>query len=145
MDIFDFLALLRLSLKSVITVYGSPKTDIIKCIIDNNVMYITLYAFCITLAIIIIIIRNKSKKRRYIDWKNDTFNIKFDNLWESNISGFVYDINGTLVGEFEIDRDGDFLFWDGNDVNGNPAAKGVYIYQLKGEKKTFSGTVVLAR
>ncbi len=85
MDIFDFLALLRLSLKSVITVYGSPKTDIIKCIIDNNVMYITLYAFCITLAIIIIIIRNKSKKRRYIDWKNDTFNIGiFKREWSVN-------------------------------------------------------------
>ena len=97
----------------------------------------------------------RSEELRVLDWWprktftpngdgiNDTFNIRIDNPWDSNIHGYIYDINGTLV--VELQRDGDVLTWDGNDAAGNPAVKGVYLYQLKGEGKTFSGTVVLAR
>jgi len=77
------------------------------------------------------------------DGINDTFNIQFENPWESNIHGYVYDLNGTLVTEFM--RDGDKLYWDGRDDNSATVKSGVYIYQLRGENKTITGTVIVAR
>jgi gliding motility-associated-like protein len=74
---------------------------------------------------------------------NDTFNIQFENPWESNIHGYVYDLNGALVTEFI--RDGDKLYWDGRDNNSSTVKSGLYIYQLRGENKTINGTVVVAR
>lgn len=36
-------------------------------------------------------------------------------------------------------------FWDGKDVNGNLAPKGIYVYQIENADKAIRGTVVVAR
>ncbi len=36
------------------------------------------------------------------------------------------------------------LVWDGR-MNGKVVAGGVYVYEIKGDGKTFSGTIVVAR
>lgn len=59
-------------------------------------------------------------------------------------TGQIYDTRGALVAEMAGGLVPNTLTWDGK-MNGRPVTSGVYVYQIKGDGKTFSGTVVVAR
>ncbi|MBI5881990.1 MAG: gliding motility-associated C-terminal domain-containing protein [Elusimicrobia bacterium] len=79
------------------------------------------------------------------DGLNDTVVFVFDNPKDSGFSGKVFDSRGMLVSDLKpgpLARNS--LVWDGKS-NGIVVPKGVYIYQLKAEDKTYNGTVVVVR
>ncbi len=66
--------------------------DIVNLINEYNA-YITLYAALITLAMIITTITNTKRKRRYMLWKKDVFNLGvFVREWERNEDKFIEEL-----------------------------------------------------
>lgn len=57
----------------------------------------------------------------------------------------VYDITGAEVAALQLGDFGSSFSWDGNDINGTQAPRGVYIYQIHVEGRVFTGTMVVAR
>ncbi|MBI4248433.1 MAG: fibronectin type III domain-containing protein, partial [Elusimicrobia bacterium] len=77
------------------------------------------------------------------DHRNDVLIITFDNPQDSEVSGKIYDLTGAFVADMV--KTGQFhIQWDGK-AGGSPVKSGVYIYQLKGEGRRFTGTIVVAR
>lgn len=79
------------------------------------------------------------------DGLNDTVVFTFNNPQQSAVTGQIFDIRGRLVTTMVSGPiGGASLIWDGKS-NGAVVPRGVYIYQIKAEGKTFSGTVVVIR
>jgi hypothetical protein len=58
--------------------------------------------------------------------------------------GKIYDVKGMFVADMVPGIAPNSLTWDGK-MNGRAVTNGVYVYEIKGDGKTFSGTVVVAR
>ncbi|HBL15677.1 MAG TPA: hypothetical protein DD417_02645 [Elusimicrobia bacterium] len=80
------------------------------------------------------------------DGKNDFIIFVFDNPNGADVAGTVFDLRGAKVADMAAGPipDRKSLQWDGK-MNGKAATSGVYVYQIKGDGKTFNGTVVVAR
>ncbi|MBI4347816.1 MAG: fibronectin type III domain-containing protein [Elusimicrobia bacterium] len=78
------------------------------------------------------------------DGRNDQVIFTFDNPRDSLISGEVFDVNGARIAAMTPGPLGNTLKWDGT-ANGRAVPSGVYVYQIRGEAKTFNGTVVVIR
>ena len=81
---------------------------------------------------------------------NDKVIFNFSNPDPSGTApiGSIFDIQGHRIADLDLRNTTDEIIpgeWDGNDINGNPAECGIYIYQIETSTKTFNGTVVLAR
>ncbi|MDE2141434.1 MAG: gliding motility-associated C-terminal domain-containing protein [Elusimicrobia bacterium] len=79
------------------------------------------------------------------DGLNDTVVFTFDNPRDSAFSGRVYDARGRYVSDMSPGPvAGASLMWDGKS-GGRVVPRGVYIYEIRAEGRTFSGTVVVIR
>lgn len=79
------------------------------------------------------------------DGLNDSVIFTFDNPRDSSVNGKVYDMRGAFVAQMRPGPvAGTTLLWDGKS-EGRTVPRGVYIYQIKAEDKTFNGTVVVIR
>jgi hypothetical protein len=83
------------------------------------------------------------------DGINDVVYLVIENPKQSDVSGKIIDMGGAEVGVLRPAGTGaptaDTLMWDGRDPSGNLVPPGVYIYQIRGEGKTITGTMVIAR
>ncbi|HNW55778.1 MAG TPA: FlgD immunoglobulin-like domain containing protein [bacterium] len=80
-------------------------------------------------------------------FKDDTF-IKFKNQTSDNIEINVFNIKGQLVKKIinQTVSSGEHQFiWDGKKDNGQPAAAGVYFYNLKSDRYTHTGKILLLK
>ena len=70
----------------------------------------------------------------------------FNNPQDSRVSGRIFDLRGRFVASLPAGPLGaqSSLVWNGK-ADGAVVPSGVYLYQIQGEDKTFSGTVVVAR
>lgn len=79
------------------------------------------------------------------DGLNDTVVFTFDNPKFSAFTGKLYDLRGRFVSDMRPGPAPDYsLLWDGK-AGGVVVARGVYMYQIQAEGKTFNGTVVVIR
>ncbi len=80
------------------------------------------------------------------DGLNDTVIFTFDNPKQSQATGKIFDIRGALVADMSAGPlgGGGSLKWDGK-AGGTTVSRGVYIYQIEAEDKTFNGTVLVIR
>lgn len=78
------------------------------------------------------------------DGLNDTVVFTFDNPRDSAFSGRILDMRGGLVSELRRGPVDNSLLWDGRSA-GRVVPRGVYLYRIQGEGRTFSGTVVVIR
>ena len=80
------------------------------------------------------------------DGKNEEVIFKYENISESNIVCWIYDIKGAAVKQLDIVGSGDGEFtWDGKNEDGDVVRSGIYIYQIEVEGQTINGTIVLAK
>jgi hypothetical protein len=83
------------------------------------------------------------------DGINDVVLFLIENPRLSSLDGRVFDVTRAEVGVLKPAGAGapspDTLMWDGRDRSGAVVPPGVYIYQIKGEGKTLTGSVVVAR
>jgi hypothetical protein len=79
------------------------------------------------------------------DGKNDQVIFTYD-PGPRNVTpeGKIYDIHGAFVADMKAGLVPNTIVWDGF-MNGRRATSGVYVYQIKGDGKAFSGTIVVAR
>ncbi|MDD5628552.1 MAG: gliding motility-associated C-terminal domain-containing protein [Elusimicrobia bacterium] len=76
---------------------------------------------------------------------NDTVVFTFSNPQDSAVSGRIYDVRGRFVADLAPGPvAGASLVWDGK-ANGAVVPRGVYIYQIRAEGRTYNGTVVVIR
>ncbi|MBI4350129.1 MAG: gliding motility-associated C-terminal domain-containing protein [Elusimicrobia bacterium] len=79
------------------------------------------------------------------DGLNDYVTFTLDNPKDSSFSGKIYDLTGALVAEMRPGTQiADTLEWNGK-AGGAAVPRGVYVYQIKAEEKTFNGTIVVIR
>ncbi|MCI0635504.1 MAG: gliding motility-associated C-terminal domain-containing protein, partial [Actinobacteria bacterium] len=79
------------------------------------------------------------------DGMNDVLIIAYDPGPRGVVAdGAVYDLRGMRVASMTAGLVPNTIVWDGRS-NGVPVTSGVYIYQIKGDGKTFNGTIVVAR
>ena len=79
------------------------------------------------------------------DGLNDTLIFTYDPGPNKTVpSGTIYDMRGAYVATMLPGVVPNTLTWDGK-MGGRAAANGVYVYQIKGDGKTFNGTIVIAR
>lgn len=79
------------------------------------------------------------------DGKNDSVIFTYDPGPRGVVpEGKIYDVRGGFVASMTPGFVPNTLTWDGY-MNGRPVTSGVYVYQIKGDGKTFSGTIVVAR
>lgn len=79
------------------------------------------------------------------DGLNDTVVFTFDNPRDSAFSGRIFDLRGRYVsGMSPGPVAGASLLWDAKS-NGRVVPRGVYIYEIRAEGRTFRGTVVVIR
>lgn len=80
------------------------------------------------------------------DGSNEVVTFKYENIYESSIVCWIYDIKGSVVRQLDIVESGEYRFtWDGEDEQGNIVPSGIYIYQIEVEGQTINGTIVLAK
>jgi len=80
------------------------------------------------------------------DTKNDEVSFEYENIEESSIVCWIYDIKGSVVRQLDIVETGENKFtWDGKNEDGNVVRSGIYIYQIEVEGRTINGTIVLAK
>jgi gliding motility-associated-like protein len=80
------------------------------------------------------------------DTSNEEVTFEYENIKESSIVCWIYDIKGAVVRQLDIVETGENKFtWNGKDEDGNVAPSGIYIYQIEVEGKTINGTIVLAK
>ena len=79
------------------------------------------------------------------DGKNDQVIFTYD-PGPRNVTpeGKIYDMHGSFVTMMTPGLVPNTLTWDGR-MNGRVVTSGVYVYQIKGDGKAFSGTIVVAR
>lgn len=79
------------------------------------------------------------------DGKNDMMIFGYDPGPRGTVpEGKIYDLRGSLVASMVQGLVPNTLVWDGR-MNGRYVTSGVYVYQIKGEGKSISGTIVVAR
>ena len=88
------------------------------------------------------------------DHKNDGAIFCFDNFGDSDVEGRIFTLLGAEVADLTLVRSamagcsgGDLpqhMLWDGRS-NGTIAAGGVYVYQIRAEGKTFTGSLLVVR
>jgi gliding motility-associated-like protein len=78
------------------------------------------------------------------DGLNDAVVFNFDNPKLSSFQGKIYDIRGAFVADMLPGPVNDSLLWDAK-AGGHVVPRGVYMYQIQAEGKTFTGTVVVIR
>lgn len=79
------------------------------------------------------------------DGLNDTVVFTFDNPMDSSFYGKLFDMRGAFVADMRPGPlAGGSLLWDGKS-GGQTVPRGVYIYQIKAESKTFNGTVMVMK
>ncbi|MBI5201821.1 MAG: fibronectin type III domain-containing protein [Elusimicrobia bacterium] len=78
------------------------------------------------------------------DGRNDQVVFTFDNPRDSQISGEIFDVTGARITSMSAGPLPNTLQWDAR-AGGRVVPSGVYVYQLRGEGKTFNGTVVVIR
>ena len=67
--------------------------ELIKSIVSQHSISIAFYAILITIVLLIIIFRGKSKRNKYLDWKKDTLNLYlFKREWERNDDKLLQDL-----------------------------------------------------
>ena len=79
---------------------------------------------------------------------NDCFEIQYDNPFDGNVYGRVYNINGALEGEMRNGNTYNTLIWDGRAVDGDVSDAGSYIFQIEitgTETRVINGIVILAK
>lgn len=83
------------------------------------------------------------------DGYNDQVFFVLENPNSSDVTGEIIDMKGrhvaTLPPPATDSGIGTTLSWNGRDSAGSVVPSGVYLYRIKGEGKTFTGTVVVAR
>jgi hypothetical protein len=82
------------------------------------------------------------------DGINDAVYFYLENPRQSALDGWVIDVAGAEVSRLRPAGDTaarNVLMWDGRDASGHRVSAGVYIYKIRGEGKTFSGSVVVAK
>lgn len=80
------------------------------------------------------------------DGSNEQVTFEYENINESSIVCWIYDIRGSVVRQLDIVETGENRFtWDGEDEEGNIVPSGIYIYQIEVEGQTINGTIVLAK
>jgi len=79
------------------------------------------------------------------DNTNEEVTFKYENIEESSIVCWIYDIKGSVVRQLDIDPLKDEFSWDGTNENKDVAPSGIYIYQIEVEGQTINGTIVLAK
>lgn len=79
------------------------------------------------------------------DGLNDTVVFTFDNPKDSAFNGKLFDVRGRFVSDMRPGPiAGSSLLWDGK-AGGVVVPRGVYLYQIQAEGRTFNGTVVVIR
>lgn len=79
------------------------------------------------------------------DGLNDVFIVTYDPGPRGILpDGRIYDMRGAYVASMRPGLVPNTLTWDGR-MNGAVVTGGVYVYQIKGDGKTFNGTIVIAR
>lgn len=78
------------------------------------------------------------------DGRNDQVVFRFDNPRDSAFSGDIFDVTGARIASMAAGPVQYSLQWDGR-ANGRAVPGGVYVWQIRGEGKTFNGTVVVIR
>ncbi len=79
------------------------------------------------------------------DGKNDTVVFTYDNPRDSEVRVRLLDIRGKeVVGSLPAGPVSNSKQWDGT-AGGRAVPGGVYIYQVEGEGRTFTGTIVIIR
>jgi len=91
------------------------------------------------------------------DVRNDSAVFCFDNPSDSDVSGTIYSLLGSHVADFGSKTDpalsgcpsaglfkAQSLSWDGRS-NGSTVHSGVYIYQIRAEGLTFTGSILVVR
>lgn len=79
------------------------------------------------------------------DGLNDKATFQLDNPHDSAFTGQVFDVQGRYVADMTPGVGRDTLQWDARGSNGQVVAGGVYIYQIRGEGRTFSGTLLVVK
>jgi len=80
------------------------------------------------------------------DGSNEQVTFEYENINESSIVCWIYDIRGSVVRQLDIVETGENRFtWDGEDGEGNIVPSGIYIYHIEVEGQTINGTIVLAK
>lgn len=83
------------------------------------------------------------------DGFNDRVYFVLENPNDADVSGEIYDMAGRFVATLPPPQAGTgigtTLIWDGKDSTGTVVPSGTYVYRIKGEGKTFTGTVAVAR
>lgn len=81
------------------------------------------------------------------DGFNDKVYFVLENPNNATVTGEIFDLGGRPVATLneKVGGIGTMLFWDGKDSTGAVVPGGVYIYKIRGEGKTFTGTVAVAR
>lgn len=83
------------------------------------------------------------------DGVNDLVYFVVDNPNGAPVEGKIYDVQGEEVSDMKLGGAGaptaDSMSWGGRDKRGDLVPAGVYIYKVKGEGKTITGTVVVAK
>jgi gliding motility-associated-like protein len=78
------------------------------------------------------------------DGKNDNAVFTFDNPRESQVTGKIFDLKGSLVATMTQGPAQWSLMWDGM-ASGQAVPGGVYIFQIEAEGQAFNGTIVVIK
>ncbi len=78
------------------------------------------------------------------DGRNDKAVFLLDNPHDASFSGRIFDRSGAFVADMIPGVLANTLQWDGTG-NGRVVPGGVYVYQIRGESKVFSGTLIVIR
>ncbi|MBI4347061.1 MAG: gliding motility-associated C-terminal domain-containing protein [Elusimicrobia bacterium] len=78
------------------------------------------------------------------DGLNDAAVFVFDNPKDSAVRGRVFDLRGAHVSDMRAGPVANSLQWDGR-AAGRAVSRGVYLYQIQAEGRTFNGTVLVVR
>jgi gliding motility-associated-like protein len=82
------------------------------------------------------------------DGYNDRVYFVLENPNGATVTGEIFDLGGRAVATLMSQAGtgiGTTLIWDGKDSSGAVVPGGAYMYKIKGEGKTFTGTVGVAR
>jgi gliding motility-associated-like protein len=78
------------------------------------------------------------------DGRNDKAVFMLDNPHDAGFSGRIFDKNGAFIADMTRGILANTLQWDATS-RGRVVPGGVYVYQITGENKVFSGTLIVIR
>lgn len=83
------------------------------------------------------------------DGLNDRVYFILENPNDTQVVGEILDLHGRMIKTLNPPASGvgigTTLSWDGTDMNGALVPSGAYVYRIKGEGKTITGTIAVAR